>query len=364
MSSRTERREELAHAIRQAFRRHNLANGLMNQAVAERLGLHLTDLTTMLILSDAGPLAASQIAEATGLTSGAVTGVIDRLEKAGFVAREGDPEDRRRVVVRAVPERVQQGDALYRPLVEAGDARMAQASEDQMAFMAGFLNGSAELLEQHAARLRQGRAGEPELEASLTAPLGKRTSARLAVRGGASQITIKGGAPAGRLYQAEFEGRTPRIQLDGDAVQVSFARPRLFEARGQRGVLALAKGPEWDVQIRGGGARLRLELEDLSVSGVELTGGVSDIAVALPRPVGRRRVRITGGASTLTLSRPAGVAVRLQLTGGAAKVVFDAQRLGAAGGETRLESDGFAEAADAWEIEVSGGASALTVASA
>ncbi len=364
MSSAVERRSELVEQIRRAFGRNSLANGLMSQAVAERLGLNLTDFSTMIMLGDRGPMAASQIAEATGLSTGAVTGVIDRLERGGWVVRESDPDDRRRVVVRAAMERKAEVDELYRPLVEAGEARMAGASEEKLEFMVGFLNGTAELFEQHAARLAQGRrGGDADDATSLSAGLGGRTAARLAVKGGAALTTIRGGAPAGKLYQADFEGVAPRLRLEGDKLKVAFERPRPFE-RGHRGTLSLADGVEWEVEVKGGGARLRLELRTLSLASLELSGGVSDVSVALPRPSGRRSVKVSGGASHLTVTRPRGVAARLRLAGGAAKVVFDGQRLGAVGGETRLESDDFGEAADAWEIEVTGGSSSLTVTSA
>ncbi len=262
-------------------------------------------------------------------------------------------------------ERRPEVDELYRPLVEAGLARTADATEEQMEFMAGFLTSAAELVEHHAALLRRGRSGgEPDDGTSLSAPLGGRTAARLQVKGGAALVRIRGGAPAGKLYQAEFERGAPRIRLEGDTVQVSFSRPRLPEAKGRRGELALAEGVEWELQLRGGSARLELELASLSVASLELAGGVSDVAVSLPRPAGRRAVRISGGASHVTVTRPRGVAARLRLAGGASRVVFDAQRLGAAGGETRLESDDFAAAGPAWDVEVTGGSSSLSVTTA
>lgn len=361
MSSAADRRAELVERMRRAFGRNSLATELMNTAVAERLGLNLTDFNTLMMLGDRGPMAASQIAGATGLSSGAVTGVIDRLERTGWVVRESDPDDRRRVVVRAAQERRGEVEELFRPLAEAGFAKMADASEEKIEFMLGFLNGTSELFEQHAARLAQGREGSgSEGATSLSAALGGRTTARLKVKGGAALVTIRGGAPAGRLYLAEFEAAAPRLKLDDDTLEVAFARPRPFE-RGHRGSLALADGVAWDIQVKGGGARLKLDLASLSLSSLELSGGVSDVTVALPRPDGRRAIRVSGGASQLTVTRPRGVGARLRLSGGAAKVVFDTQRLGAVGGDTRLESDEYAEGAAAWDIEVSGGASTLSV---
>jgi len=72
---------------------------LFRQALADRVGLNATDLACAGILSESGRLTAGRLAEVTGLTTGAV----DRLERAGYVRRTSDPEDRRRVIVEPVP---------------------------------------------------------------------------------------------------------------------------------------------------------------------------------------------------------------------------------------------------------------------
>lgn len=70
-----------------------------NFAAAESVGLNSTDLGSLCLLLLHGPTPAGRLAQLTGLTSGAVTGVIDRLETSGYVRREPDPGDRRRVIV-------------------------------------------------------------------------------------------------------------------------------------------------------------------------------------------------------------------------------------------------------------------------
>src|SRR5690349_11753070 len=92
---------------------HRLAGGqaiktvLYQHALADRLGLNVTDLLCLFFLRDTEALTAGQLAEATGLTTGSVTIMIDRLEAAGYVQREKDPTDRRRVLVRPRTERIQ-----------------------------------------------------------------------------------------------------------------------------------------------------------------------------------------------------------------------------------------------------------------
>ena len=72
---------------------------LMGQAAADRIGINATDLNCLNILSFSGHMTAGELARATGLTTASITGVVDRLEEAGYVTRERDPQDRRRVVV-------------------------------------------------------------------------------------------------------------------------------------------------------------------------------------------------------------------------------------------------------------------------
>src|SRR5215813_7664872 len=94
-------RHDLVAALNRAMRDASGQGVLYSQAVAERLGINSTDLECLDSVVLRGPLTAGELADATGLTTGAITGVIDRLERAGFARRERDKDDRRRVLVRA-----------------------------------------------------------------------------------------------------------------------------------------------------------------------------------------------------------------------------------------------------------------------
>jgi DNA-binding MarR family transcriptional regulator len=94
--------EHFAKLLRLAFwrgRRMSTATVLYTQAAAEATGLNVSDLLALGILHGAGPITAGQLALLTGLTSGAVTSLIDRLEQQQYVRRENDPHDRRRVLI-------------------------------------------------------------------------------------------------------------------------------------------------------------------------------------------------------------------------------------------------------------------------
>src|ERR1700734_2618292 len=96
-------RQQLMAALDRAMRDASGQGVMYSAVVAERLGINSTDLECLDHVVLRGPISAGALAEATGLTTGAITGVIDRLERAGFARREPDPEDRRKVLVRAEP---------------------------------------------------------------------------------------------------------------------------------------------------------------------------------------------------------------------------------------------------------------------
>src|SRR2546428_12497931 len=96
-------RAELLAAMNEAARRKSTATVLFHTAVAERLGLSATDHKYADLIARQGPMTAGELADRTGLTTGAITGVLDRLEPAGGVRRERDPHDRRRVMGDLIP---------------------------------------------------------------------------------------------------------------------------------------------------------------------------------------------------------------------------------------------------------------------
>src|SRR6202451_2115117 len=97
-------RTQLPPAFGEGFRKTSSLMQLLGQAAADRIGLNATDLNCLNILSFSGEMTAGELARATGLSTASITGVADRLEEAGYVRRERDPRDRRRVVVRLVLE--------------------------------------------------------------------------------------------------------------------------------------------------------------------------------------------------------------------------------------------------------------------
>ena len=94
--------------------REFIAGSIMyNQRVADRVGLRLTDMQCINVLDLMGPSTPGELARSTGLTTGGVTVMLDRLEKGGYVKREPNPRDRRSVLVRLNPTRLKKMQAFY-----------------------------------------------------------------------------------------------------------------------------------------------------------------------------------------------------------------------------------------------------------
>jgi DNA-binding MarR family transcriptional regulator len=153
-----ERRAELSAALLVAGRSLGNSSSMLLNACAERLGLHSTDWGCVLLLNEAlpTPLTAGQLAELTGLTTGAVTGVLDRLENAGYVRRERDPADRRRVIVRLVPEEMARIQPMFDGMIADMIAMHREYSDDELAVIVEMLTRSSEILRTHARRIRRG----------------------------------------------------------------------------------------------------------------------------------------------------------------------------------------------------------------
>src|SRR5687768_15782004 len=112
-------REDLLRELGTILRQVSAQSVLISDTVAKQVGLNSTDLECLDLLTLAGPTTAGQLAAHTGLTTGAMTAVIDRLEHAGYVRRSRDPEDRRRVLVEALPRSVGRIQPLYQPFTTA-----------------------------------------------------------------------------------------------------------------------------------------------------------------------------------------------------------------------------------------------------
>ena len=134
-------------------RRHSTAVVLFHHAVAERLGLGPTDHKCLDLLRERGPMAGSDLGAITGLTSGAITGVVARLEQAGYVRREPDPHDGRKQILRLALELAHIQDVIG-PLRKDVAALLENFDTHQLTAIAEFLARTTDLIYRHAALLR------------------------------------------------------------------------------------------------------------------------------------------------------------------------------------------------------------------
>jgi DNA-binding MarR family transcriptional regulator len=152
------RRAQLLQVLGQEARQFSTATIMLHAAIAERLGLNITDHKAADLLTRLGPMSAGELAEHTGLTTGAVTGIIDRLEKAGFARRENDPHDRRRVIVRIAmkPELERRVNQLFEPLSRATAELAGAYSDRELAVILDFMKKARAMSQERIAKLRAG----------------------------------------------------------------------------------------------------------------------------------------------------------------------------------------------------------------
>jgi DNA-binding MarR family transcriptional regulator len=156
MSRHSPSRAELLAALLEEFRALSAATILFHQAVADRLGMNVTDHKCADILSRTGPITAGELAERTGLTTGAITGVIDRLEKAGFVRRAKDAHDRRRVIIEPLLDRLEQEiGPLFESMALATAELCERYSTRELGVIRDFASRAHQMAEAETRKLRE-----------------------------------------------------------------------------------------------------------------------------------------------------------------------------------------------------------------
>ncbi|HWD06221.1 MAG TPA: MarR family transcriptional regulator [Amycolatopsis sp.] len=140
------RRRRLTVAVKDAFRDLNIQLSLLNRRFGGRVELRDTDWTCLDFVNRHGPLTPTELARRTGLHPATLTGVLDRLQKSGWIVRERDPEstDRRAVTLRAVRERNAELFGVFAGMNKRMDELCAHYSEADLAVIADFLTRTAE----------------------------------------------------------------------------------------------------------------------------------------------------------------------------------------------------------------------------
>jgi DNA-binding MarR family transcriptional regulator len=141
MSTRT----RLLADLRRVGREHSDATVLFHSALAAELGLHPTDYKALGVVDRLGPMSAGELAGHTGLAPASVTNLVDRLEARGFLHREPDPKDRRRVLLRADVSQLT-GNEFFASWQRSATRMWERYSDTELAVILDFLGDTAERL--------------------------------------------------------------------------------------------------------------------------------------------------------------------------------------------------------------------------
>jgi DNA-binding MarR family transcriptional regulator len=150
------KREEVIQAIVVKFREMSTQTIMFHQTVADILGLHITDHKSLDIIYRFGAMPAGKLGELTGLTTGAVTGIIDRLEEAGYVRRTNDPKDRRRTIVEPTGNKKLERkiEGIFIPLHERMHKLLSSYSDIELAFLLDAMTEFLKLTRNESEKLR------------------------------------------------------------------------------------------------------------------------------------------------------------------------------------------------------------------
>jgi hypothetical protein len=201
--------------------------------------------------------------------------------------------------------------------------------------------------------------------ADYSAPLAGAEQGRMRIALGASNLTVQG-ADIPELYRAHIEypnGRPPKVSADHGTVSIESNSG--FTVLGVRSsnhdLVSLNQSVPWNLEVAGGASRQSLDLAGLHLTSLNVSGGASQAEVRLPRPSGTVAVHISGGASSITIHRPSGAAVRVRMSGGASNLTADGTKHSVLGGDVNWQTSDYDSAADRYDLQISGGASNVTV---
>ena len=201
---------------------------------------------------------------------------------------------------------------------------------------------------------------------SSTAPGGGLDHASLEIDVGAATINVQGGAPDGVLYQAniDYAGPKPQVSLDPSSGKLHIAQSSSFFGSFRFSHfnlrLVIDSHLPWTIVTNSGASTNTYDLSGVPVGSIELNTGASREDITLGAPSGVVPISINGGALTVNLHRPAGVAASAQVSGGFVSLDGDGEQhhgIGSPG----WQSSGFDQATDAYRVEVNGGACTVSI---
>ena len=141
-------KKELIRQALLAVRDYNFSNVLLRNTIVEKLGVNITDWECLGLLLQKGVATPTELSEHTGLTSGATTAMLDRLERSGIIERRRNPEDRRGTLIVVVKEKAAEIATILASAIRAQDHLFSSYTEKELEFLSDFLNKLARVLDQ------------------------------------------------------------------------------------------------------------------------------------------------------------------------------------------------------------------------
>jgi hypothetical protein len=191
---------------------------------------------------------------------------------------------------------------------------------------------------------------------------------RLVFARGVSDLCLRVGATETALVRGLFDGPAPCVSVTGDEITIRHHRVGFADwlggvLWGERVSASLVLHPRvaWELAFHGGASEVDLDLRDGRVTGLEISGGASEVRLTLPAPNAIVPLRFRGGARELAIRRPANVPVGVHVRGGVSCLQIDDRQIGAVGGPIALDSDGWSKATARYDLQLAGGASQLCV---
>ena len=152
MSSFSKNRAEIIEALDWRLRGFTTSAVLAANSIAQRVGMGANDLKCGEILVRMGPMSAGKLGEIAGLTTGAITGIVDRLEKAGWARRGADPNDRRRVIIYPGPQDTETVTGLYDTYMESLTRLLEGYSDAELTLITEFIDGLIKINHEQASQ--------------------------------------------------------------------------------------------------------------------------------------------------------------------------------------------------------------------
>jgi len=151
-------KQHLVDDLIREFRASGNEDNAFDAVAAQRLGVNETDLRCVNIIENSGGLSAGELAARAGLSAGAVTGVIDRLQRQGLARRVSDASDRRRVEVEVTPAFYRRAERIWGPMAADWHATLAERfTTKEIQLISDFLRATTEVARRHRERLRESR---------------------------------------------------------------------------------------------------------------------------------------------------------------------------------------------------------------